>query len=82
MTGATKLVIALVALVLVAGAAIAYLQLFRSSPQTVEATLLPQIAQPGPDPTSSDGTDGTVAGRGVGPGLGDLGEQGRLDRLR
>jgi len=29
-----------------------------------------------------DGTDGTVAGRGVRPGLGDLGEQGRLHRLR
>ena len=50
MTGATKLVIALVALVLVAGAAFAYLQFFRSSPQTVEATLLPQIAQPGAGP--------------------------------
>ena len=46
---------------LVAGAAFAYLQFFRSSPQTVEATLLPQIAQPGPDPTSSDGAVGAVA---------------------
>ena len=61
MTGATKLIIALVVLVLVAGAAFAYLQFFRSSPQTVEATLLPQIAQPGPDPASSDGAVGAVA---------------------
>ena len=50
MTGATKLVIALVVLVLVAAAAFTYLQFFRSSPQTVDATLLPQVAQPGPGP--------------------------------
>jgi hypothetical protein len=61
MAGATKLIIALVVLVLVAGAAFAYLQFFRSSPQTVEATLLPQIAQPGPDPAASDGAVGAVA---------------------
>ena len=60
MTGATKLIIALVVLVLVAGATFTYLQFFRSSPQTVEATLLPQIAQPGPDPTSSDGAVGEL----------------------
>jgi hypothetical protein len=61
MTGATKLVIALVVLVLVAAAAFAYLQFFRSSPQTVDATLLPQVAQPGPDPASSDEATGAVA---------------------
>ena len=60
MTGATKLVIALVVLVLVAAAAFAYLQFFRSSPQTVDATLLPQVAQPGPDPASSDDATGVT----------------------
>ena len=61
MSKAAKLTIALVVVVLVAGAAFAYLQFFRSSPQTVDATLLPQIAQPGPDPASSDGAVGVVA---------------------
>jgi hypothetical protein len=61
MSKAAKLTIALVAVVLVAGAAFAYLQFFRSSPQTVAATLLPQIAQPGPDPAPSDGAVGVVA---------------------
>jgi beta-glucanase (GH16 family) len=61
MSGTTKLVIALVVLVLVAVAAFAYLQFFRSSPQTVDATLLPQVAQPGPDPASSDEATGAVA---------------------
>ena len=61
MSKAAKLTIALVAVVLVAGATFAYLQFFRSSPQTVNATLLPQIAQPGPDPASSDGAVGLVA---------------------
>jgi len=56
MTGATKLVIALVVLVLVAAAAFAYLQFFRSSPQTVDATLLPQVAQPGTPDTRSGGS--------------------------
>ena len=51
---AARLTIALVVLVLVAGAAFAYFQLFRSSAQTVEATLLPPIAQPGADPADSD----------------------------
>jgi hypothetical protein len=51
----------IVLLVLVAAAAFTYLQFFRSSPQTVDATLLPQVAQPGPDPASSDEATGAVA---------------------
>ncbi len=45
---------------LVAGAAFAYLQFFRSSSQTVDATLLPQIAQQGAEPASSDEAVGVV----------------------
>ncbi len=48
-------------LVLIAGAAFAYFQFFRSSAQTVEATLLPPIAQPGADPADSDEAVGVVA---------------------
>ena len=61
MSKAAKLAIALLVLVLVAGAAFAYFQFFRSSAQSVEATLLPQIAQQGADPASSDDAVGVVA---------------------
>jgi hypothetical protein len=58
---AATLVAVVVAIVLVAGAAFAYVQFFRASEQTVEASLLPPIAQPGPDPASSDKAVGVVA---------------------
>jgi len=55
-----KLLLAVVVLALVAGAAFGYLQFFRSSAQTVEASVLPSIVQPGDDPASSDEAIGLV----------------------
>ena len=62
MSRTARLTVALVVVVLVAGAAFAYLQFFRSTEQTVEATVLPQIAQPGADPASERRGAGAVAG--------------------
>jgi beta-glucanase (GH16 family) len=56
-----KLTVAVVALVLIAGAASAYFGLVRSTEQTVEVTVLPTIAQPGAEPASSDEAVGAVA---------------------
>jgi hypothetical protein len=56
-----KLTVAVVALVLIAGAASAYFGLVRSTEQTVEVTVLPPIAQPGAEPASSDEAVGAVA---------------------
>ena len=61
MSRTAKLTVAVVVVALVAGAAFAYLQFFRATEQTVEATLLPQVAQPGPEPASSDQAQGAVA---------------------
>jgi hypothetical protein len=48
-------------LVLLAAIAFAYLQFFRTTAQSVEVSLLPQIAQPGADPASSDEAAGVVS---------------------
>jgi hypothetical protein len=56
-----KLTVAVVALVLIAGAASAYLGLVRSTEQTIEVSVLPSIAQPGAEPASSDEAMGAVA---------------------
>jgi beta-glucanase (GH16 family) len=50
----------LIVVLLVAGAAFAYFQYFRATEQTVSVTLLPGIAQPGPDPAGSDDAAGVV----------------------
>ncbi len=56
-----KLTVALVVLVLVAAAAVVYLQFFRSTDQSAQITVLPPIAQAGEDPASSDDAAGVVA---------------------
>jgi beta-glucanase (GH16 family) len=48
-------------IVLVAAGAFGYLQFVRTTEQTVDATLLPQVAQPGSEPADSDQAVGAVA---------------------
>jgi hypothetical protein len=55
-----KLTVAVVTLVLIAGAASAYFGLVRSTEQTVEVTVLPPIVQPGAEPASSDEAQAAV----------------------
>lgn len=49
-----------VVVLLVAGAAFAYVELFRKAEQTISVGLLPGIAQPGPGPAASDEAAGIV----------------------
>jgi beta-glucanase (GH16 family) len=60
---AAGLIVGLVVLVLVAGAAYAYVQFFRTSEQSVAVSVLPPIAQPGADPASSDDARAVVQAR-------------------
>ena len=62
MTRTAKILIPLVALLLLAaGGAFAYVQLFHTTAQSVEVTVLPPIVQPGADPAPSDQASGAVA---------------------
>jgi beta-glucanase (GH16 family) len=53
-------VIGVVVVLLLAGVAFVYLQFFRKTEQTIRVSLLPGIAQPGPDPAGSDEAAGVV----------------------
>jgi hypothetical protein len=57
---AAKLIIPALVLVLVAAAAVAYFTVVKKSDATIDARVLPGIAQPGSDPASGDDSSGVV----------------------